>query len=95
MQPMSYNEFLDFARRVSRLAEPTVDRVEVNSKRELAALAEWVDRKAVDPDETLTPNLPTSSRGWAGIPVIIDDETPEGLLRLRLRDEIVAEIPIR
>lgn len=89
MEPMSHLEFLALARQFRQnQGERLVDRVEVNSKRELVALSEWADRRTTDPAQTITAS-------WSGVPVLINEEIPEGILRFKKGDEVVGEVAVR
>ena len=86
---MDSQEFLEFARQAASYREKQVERIEVRSRQEISALREWTDKidRSDSPSNLAVP--------YFGIPIVLDESVPPGVLRCIRDGEVVAEVTVR
>ena len=86
---MNEREFLQFAREAASYREKQVERIEVHSRQEVSALREWTDKvEGSDSPSSL-------AAPYFGIPIVLDESVPPGILRCIRDGEVVAEVTVR
>lgn len=89
---MNYDDFLAFAWNVASYREKQLERIKVHSRQEISALREWTDK--VEGSGPLTEQKNVAAP-YFGIPIVVDEAVPPGILRCIRDGEIVAEIAVR